>query len=233
MNIIITRPVEDSELLAEKLRVLGHSVSVLPMITIVPRVDVKIPTKSYQAICLTSANGVRSIGVTAALKACPVIAVGPHSLQAAIDAGFTNVSAQGGDVEGLATYVKQKYDPQSGPMLYISGSETSGDLEGKLTAAGFSVDRVVTYDAVPSSLSGHEAPIKQGDAVMLYSPRSAKIWQAEILRLKLQALAEKMVHYCLSANVAASLPQSWPIVIAKTPTEASILAALEQNSKAE
>jgi len=227
MNIIITRPIEDSELLAEKLRALGHSVSMLPMISIVPRVGVKIPTKNYQAICLTSANGVRSIGVTAALTDCRVIAVGPHSLQAAIDAGFANVWAHGGDVDGLAAYVKQTYDPQSGPMLYISGSETSGDLEGKLTGAGFSVDRVVTYDAVPSSLSGHEAEISRSDAVMLYSPRSAKIWQAEILRLKLQVLAEKMIHYCLSANVATGLPQSWPIVIAKTPNEASILAALE------
>ncbi len=227
MNIIITRPEEDSAVLAAKLRAMGHSVSVLPMITIVPRADVTVPAKSYQAICLTSANGVRSVSITAALKACPVIAVGPHSLQAAMNAGFANVSAQGGDVDGLAAYMMQKYDPQAGPILYISGSETSGDLEGKLTAAGFRVDRVVTYDAVPARLSGHEAEIEQANAVMLYSPRSATIWRAEILRLKLENLAENMVHYCLSANVAASLPQSWPIVMANTPTEASILAALE------
>ncbi len=227
MNIIITRPENDSKSLAKRLEAMGHYVFMMPLISIVVRPAVSLPKKNYQAICFTSANGVRSLGSIAGLENYPVIAVGPQSLDAALKAGFRNVSAQGGDVEGIVYYITRNCNPHLGPLLYISGSETSGDLEGKLTLAGFMVDRVITYDALPSNLSNDENKIGQSDAVMLYSPRSAKIWQAEIMRLDLQNAAEKITHYCLSANIATALPKSWPKIVAKFPTEASILAALE------
>jgi uroporphyrinogen-III synthase len=163
----------------------------------------------------------------------PVLAVGPHSLQAAKDAGFSNVTAKGGDVAGLCSYIEKNLDPQAGPLLYISGSETSGDLEGKLSAQGFSVERVVSYDAVAARLDEHDAKIRDADAVMLYSPRTAKIWRDEIVRLQLDEFAASLEHICLSTNVAAALPQSWAKTIAKIPTESAILAALDYVIKAE
>lgn len=233
MKIIVTRPEEDVGPLARKLHAMGHEAVIMSMLNIVPRTDFKIPHKIYQAICLTSANGVRSLDDISDLKEFPVVAVGPQSFKAAREAGFQNVSAQGGDVDGLVAYVMLQYQPDKGPILYISGSETSGDLEGKLKFAGFAVDRVVTYDAVPATLSNRDSEIRQAHAVMLYSPRSAKIWQDEIMRLGLEHVAAQMLHYCLAASVAAALPQSWPKNIAQEPTETSILAALEQNRKAE
>jgi uroporphyrinogen-III synthase len=233
MKIIITRPEEDARPLAGKLQAMGHHVSILSMMNIVPRNEVKIPDKIYQAICLTSANGVRSLRGITHIKDFSVIAVGPQSLQAAQKAGFNNVTAQGGDVDGLIDFVKQNYLPTAGPILYISGSETSGDLEGKLISRGFSVDRIITYDAVPAKLTDHQTEISDADAVMLYSPRSAKIWCDEIARLGLQNIAREMTYYCLAASVAARLPQSWSKIIALEATETSLLAALEQNRKAE
>jgi uroporphyrinogen-III synthase len=230
MNIIITRPEEDGETLAAKLRKLSHTPILLPLISIVARANAVIPPKPYQAICLTSANGVRSLVIIQGLEKIPVIAVGTHSLAAAHEAGFANAIAKGGDVDGLCVYIKSAFKSKSGPLLYISGSETSGDLEGKLKAAGFEVDRVVTYDAMPAKLDGHENEIKQADCVMLYSPRSAKIWAGEIERL---GLAPVHNHLCLSANVAAALPQSWTKTIASNPTEEDIIALLDNNSKAE
>jgi uroporphyrinogen-III synthase len=163
----------------------------------------------------------------------PVVAVGPQSLQAAVHAGFNKASAHGGDVVGLVAFVKKHYRPELGPILYISGAETSGDLEGQLQGVGFKVDRIITYDAIQASLSNHKSEIGKANAVMLYSPRSAKIWREEIMRLGLEDAACKIIHYCLAASVAASLPQSWPKIIAQEATETSLLAALEQNRKAE
>lgn len=233
MNIIITRPEEDALPLAGKLQAMGHHVFIVSMMSIVPRKTIIIQNKIYQAICLTSANGVRSLNSIAGLENFPVVAVGPQSLQAAIQAGFRDVTAQGGDVHGLAAYVKEKYNPTAGTILYISGLETSGDLEGQLKSAGFKVDRIITYDAVPAKLLNYQTEIREADAVMLYSPRSAKIWRSEISCLGLENAAEKITYYCLAASVAASLPQSWPKIIAQEATEASLLAALEQNRKAE
>jgi uroporphyrinogen-III synthase len=227
MNIIVTRPLEDAKSLATKLEALGHETVSLPLIKIVPRQNVNLPKNNYQAICLTSANGVRSLSHISSLSHIPVVAVGEQSLNAAHKAGLTNGIAAGGDVDGLVLYVMQNYHPQAGPMLYISGSETSGDLEGKLQKALFKVDRVVTYDAIVSDLSGKENDILKADAVMLYSPRSAKIWVHEILRLNIEPHVACMKHLCLSANVAATLPQSWHKKIAKSPTEANMLALLD------
>lgn len=233
MRVIITRPVEDSDQLADKLRELGHDVLLMPLIKIEPRLNVQIPERPYQLICLTSANGVRYIKTEEHYKKTRVLAVGEHSLQAAHAAGFTNAAAAGGDVVGLHKFIVQNCSPQEGPILYISGAETSGDLEGNLKFSGFDVTRVISYDVVPALLSQHIKNIESADAVMLYSPRSAKIWVSEIERLKLTAVASLLMHYCLSPRVASALPQTALKMIAKHATEADILALLDYQSKAE
>jgi uroporphyrinogen-III synthase len=227
MKIIITRPEEDAQPLANKLRAMGHSFVLIPLLKIVARKGVEIPQRNYQAICLTSANGVRVLDDISTLRNIPVIAVGPQSLQAVVHKGFANAIAQGGDVMGLASYMVQTFDKDSGPILYISGSETSGDLEGKLKTAGFDVNRVITYDAVPASLQGRESDIISADGVVLYSPRSARLWFSEITTLNLLNAAKRLNHICLSANVAAALPQSWHKSIANSPTESALLALLD------
>ena len=227
MKIVITRPQEDAGPLAKKLLALGHQPIVLPLLEIRARTDVLIPIKPYQAICLTSANAVRVLNEVGGIKSIPLFAVGPQSKQIAIDKGFINVEQQGGDVIGLHNYMSGHLNPKNGPLLYLSGSKTSGNLEGKLKQSGFEIDRIITYDAMPASLRAQEAHIKSADSVVLYSPRSAKLWVQQIKNLNLEALAQSLKHICLSANVAANLPQSWPRAIAATPTEPALLALLD------
>jgi uroporphyrinogen-III synthase len=233
MNIIVTRPEEDAWQLAAKLKALGHVPMIMPLLKIVARPNIKIPNKVYQAICLTSANGVRSLSDITNIELIPVVAVGAQTLVAARKAGFLNVVAEGGDVSGLVSYIEKTYHQSSGPILYVSGAETSGDLEGKLRLAGFQVDRMVTYDAIPARLSTSVNQILQAHAVVLYSPRSAKIWRTEIERLQLEENINQLKHICLSANVAAALPQSWHTSIAKAPTETELLVLLDYSRKAE
>lgn len=227
MKIIITRPVEDALPLAGKLKTMGHEVVIAPVLEIVARAGVEIPQRPYQAICLTSASGVRVLEDVDALKRTPVLAVGPQSKQVALDRGFLHVQAKGGDVFGLAAHVAETLHPSEGPLLYISGSTTSGDLEGKLTQAGFDVDRVMTYDAKAADLKGFENEIQSSQAVLLYSPRSAKLWVLAINNLQLQHVAATLIHICLSPAIAACLPVAWPRRSAEKPTEAAMIAALD------
>jgi uroporphyrinogen-III synthase len=222
MRIIITRPEEDASPLAAKLKNLGHEAIILPLIKIVARQGYEIPKRNYQYICLTSANGVRVIDDVSELQNIPVIAVGPQSMLAAEAKGFSHISKQGGDVIGITKYIVSNVKPSAGPLLYLSGSETSGDLEGKLKLAGYDVDRVITYDAVPATLTFN---ITNADAVMLYSPRTAKLWLQNVENLNLNVSHIK--HICLSANVAANLPQSWNTRVAAQPTESAILQVLD------
>ena len=233
MKIIVTRPVEDALPLAGKLKSMGHGVVIAPVLQIVPRSAVEFPSRLYQAICLTSANGVRVLETVEGIKAIPVLAVGPQSKQVAIEHGFLNVEAQGSDVAGLVAYVVHHLKPEDGPILYISGSQTSGDLEGKLRSAGYDVDRLITYDAKPADLAGLEGEIQSSHAVLLYSPRSAKLWASAINNLQLQHAAATLTHICLSQAIAACLPESWPKCIAENPTEAALIAALDCQAKAE
>ena len=227
MHIILTRPIEDAAPLAEKLLQLGHIPLITPLLKIVARPSISIPATAYQAICLTSANAIRVMDDISTVQTIPLYAVGAQSERMAIDKGFTQVSAQGGDVHGLHHFLTNHLKPPNGPLLYLSGAETSGDLQGRLKASGFDVDRVITYDAVKSKLTAFRHEIINSDVVLLYSPRTAKLWVSEIQTLGLSEKAARIKHICLSDNVAANLPQSWPRAIAATPTEDALLALLD------
>ena len=232
MKLIITRPQIDAAPLAERLKALGHSVVMAPVLDIVPRLDVVIPHLPYQAICLTSANGMRSLTVGLDQR-IPVYAVGEQAAAAARARGFLNVAAEGGDVDGLVRHVATKLKPADGPLLYLSGAETSGDLEGQLTKLGYAVTRVITYDARACPLEQYASAIQSSDGVLLYSPRTAKLWLGEMERLNSVKAAERLRYLCLSLQVAKALPQNWHKSVAKSPTEESLLALLDLASEAE
>ncbi len=231
MHLIITRPIEDAKTLQEKLLARGHTATVLPLLKIVPRSNVKIPRESYQLICATSANALKHGTFENTLKDLPLITVGPQSLAEAKAQGFKNCSAEGGDVHGLSDYIIKKFNPQNGPILYLSGAETSADLQSILRARNFTVNRVIIYDAVIESPAGLQAALTKAGGVALYSPRSAQLWVNLITRELLEKLAANTTYYCLSENVANKLPQNWPKRIAKTPDEAAMLALLDQTPR--
>ena len=226
MRLIVTRPEVDAGALLAKLAGLGHEAVALPLLKIVLRQDIHIPERDYQAVCVTSANAVRALGKAGRLAAIPVLTVGPQSLRAARGAGFAKCEAHGGDVRGLAGFISGNLDPAKGPILYLSGAETSGDLEGTLGKAGFDVTRLVLYDAV--ALAHAALPsLREYDGVLLYSPRGARLWAMFVRKAGQEEAARNLAHYCLSANVAAALPPSWPASVAARPEEAAILALLD------
>jgi uroporphyrinogen-III synthase len=231
MRVAVTRPEEDAGPLTAKLQAMGHEVVMAPLLTITPRDGVAIPDLRWQAIAVTSANGIRALPTGHSLTSFRTLTVGPQSLKAAQAAGFA-AEAHGGDVNGLAGFIRAELDPKQGPILYVSGAETAGDLEAQLTAAGFLCIRVVLYDAAPAaSLGGLEDALRSGrlDAVLLYSPRSAKIWRGLVEAAGLAAGAAVVPHLCLSRNVAAALPEGWKVAVSASPDEAAILELLEQS----
>jgi uroporphyrinogen-III synthase len=226
MRILITRPKEDGESLANHLSKMGHTCILCPLIKIVPRATVAVPDHAYQAICLTSANGIISAPKFLDRRT-PVFGVGPQSAAAATAKGFTNVSFHGGDVDGLVDFISNHCRPELGPMLYLSGTVTSGDLEGKLRAQGFNVFRIMAYDAIAMHPNEIDETLLKIDAVVLYSKRTAKIWQDLISAANLTDEAAKITSLCLSQKVASSLPQSWAKRTATTPDEAAMLRLID------
>jgi uroporphyrinogen-III synthase len=233
MRIAVTRPEEDAGPLKEKLEALGHEAVIVPLLDIRPRPGAAIPARPWQAIAVTSANGIRSLPEGHDLSSIRTLTVGPQSLKAARAAGFA-AEAHGGDVNGLAAHIRTTLDPEAGPILYLSGAETAGDLEGQLQAAGFACHRAVLYDAVPArDLGAAGDALRRGeiDAVLLYSPRSAKIWRALVESAGLSRQAGAVRNFCLSRNVASVLPEDWDKRVAGTPDEQAMLALLAQQGR--
>ncbi len=233
MKLLITRPVEDAMPLAEKLEGLGHEAVIVPLLQIQPREDVILPEGPFQAVCVSSANGLAAKVDLSIFHHTPFFAIGPQSALEARRQGFDHVHDKGGNVEGLVRTMCKSLKPENGPVLYLSGSETTGDLEGKLKAQGFTVSRVIVYDASPCTVTDLPAMLDGSEGVLLYSPRSAKLWAAQVQNAGVADQVKGLLHFCLSANVAANLPQGWAKRVSRTPDENGMLTLLDQSSEAD
>lgn len=233
MKLLVTRPLDDAQPLAEKLESLGHEAIIVPLLKIEPRQDVVIPELPFQALCVSSANGLSIKADLGQFHHTPFFAVGPQSAREARRIGFDHVHDKGGNVEGLVRNICKCLKPANGPVLYLSGSETTGDLEGKLKAQGFAVSRVIAYDALPCNVDDLGGLLQGADGVLLYSPRTAKLWVQQVRQAGLETVAASVTHFCLSANVAANLPQQWTKRLSNTPDENGMLSLLDQSGEAE
>ncbi len=238
MRIIVTRPEPDAGLLCRRLRALGHQAVAEPLLTIEARRNVTLPDETPRAVLVTSANAVRAAvatGIAPGLRGVAVFTVGAGSARAARDAGFTSVQSADGDLQKLTTLVCATLRPGEGRLLYLSGATVSGDLGGLLEARGYRVERMVLYDALPATALS--APLRRQiahgdiDAVLLYSPRTARIWRALVGRGELARQALPLRHVCLSRAVREALlqgaaPFSPRVETAPTPDEAALLDLL-------
>ena len=231
MKLIITRPEQDSVTLARKLSDMGHEAVVVPLLEIVAHSKIEIPDKPFAAILVTSANGVRCLPAGAVSHSVRVIAIGAQSAEAARARGFHTVESHGGDVEHLAAWIVEHLSPASGSLLYVTGKDISGDLAGVLLQHGFEVHRVETYQAQAKPLTLSLQDIAGCDGVLLYSPRSAKLWLGEAKLQGLNSAVALLRHYCLSPAIAHVLPHYWPISVASQPTDRALLQLLERANK--
>lgn len=234
MHLIITRPQPDAEELQRILEVRGHRVSSAPLLDIRMGPQRPIANRPYQAVLITSANGARALTehpMRARLLSKLVYAVGPQSRSAAAAVGFPSIVEASGNVGAVIARVQQDLDPARGPLLYLSGEETSGDLEAVLKKSGFEVDRVIMYAAVPAAHL--PAPLigiikrRVADGVLLYSRRTAKVWVKCIAAADLGPYMDAITHFCLSAAVASAIPSGWQERIAVSASEQAMLDLIE------
>ena len=240
MHLIITRPQPDAEELQRKLEILGHSTLTAPLLDIRIGAQKPIPNRAYQAVLITSANGARALMNHPAqprLVRVPALAVGPQSRAAALAAGFAHVTEAAGDVASIAAEAVQALEVGGGPLLYLSGEETSGDLEGVLTRRGFEVDRAIMYAAVPASElpAGIVGAIRRraADGVLLYSRRTAMAWIKCIAAAGLGPYMDKFTHFCLSGAAAGVIPNGWPTKTASNSSEQAMLELIASEARAQ
>jgi len=227
VRLLVTRPEEDAERTAASLRARGHSVVVAPLLHIEALPDAEIGSGPWAAILVTSANAAFAIARHprgAELKNVPVLAVGERSAQAMRAAGFAEVISAGGDLARLAAERLK----QGVPLLYLAGTDRSGDIAGDLRAQNYTVRTAVIYHAVAATAlprAAAEALAGGIDGVLHFSRRSAEAYVTLARGAGLfEAALKKPRHFCLSAQVSEPLAQAGAadIRIAPQPTEAAL-----------
>ena len=232
MKILVTRPIEDAERTAALLEARGHYVLVAPLLEIRFADGPEIAFDGVQAILATSANGVRALARRSTRRDVPVFAVGPQTAEAARSAGFDPVKSADGDAVALADAVKGWAGPSAGALLHPAGAQTKGGLADALTAAGYAVQSLVLYTAEPVTDLPRDAAeaIRSGglDAVLLFSPRSARSFVAAVSAAGLGEACRGIDALCISAATAAALaPLGFRrVAVAAHPDQDGVFALL-------
>ena len=63
MRLLVTRPLDDAQALADRLEAGGHEALVEPLLTIAPDLAAPLPLDGARALLFTSANGVRAFAL--------------------------------------------------------------------------------------------------------------------------------------------------------------------------
>lgn len=184
-----------------------------------------------QAILLTSANAVPALSEAA--KRLPVFAVGAATAAAAHGAGCVTVVSAGGAGADLARLVARRCRPDAGALLHLAGEEVRPEPAAVLGAAGFALRRHTVYRATAAGAlsAGTVAALGRQavDAVLLFSPRTARTFALLIGQHGLQASLGATAAICLSAAVAkACRAVAWQgIYTSRRPELPALLEVLE------
>lgn len=245
MAILVTRPAPDNQKTAAALRARGHDVLLSPMLRFEPVAFEDDGEIAFDAVILSSANAVRAIedhAARARLLLLPVFAVGEHTAQIALEAGFTNITVADGDAISLRERIVESAAAgklkKKAALCYIAGADLTRDLAGELGARGFTVVTRTAYRMVPvagfsDAVSG---AFRAGsiEAVLHYSRRSARAYldAARADGVEISALA--LPQCCISEAVAAVLREAgaMQVAAARTPDEKALLDAVDRMVKA-
>lgn len=229
MRLLVTRPREDADALAEALRGIGAEPVLAPMMTIEPEPDIRLDLARVQALLFTSANGVRAFAAASDARDLPVLAVGDATARAAAEAGFTRIDSAGGDTHDLAALAARTLDPKAGALLHAAGRDVAGPLKQALESRGFKVRRQTLYRAAFARTLPEEArraiDEQSLDGVLFFSPRTAQSFVSLVRKAALSDKLSNSYAYCLSAAVAKiARDVQWKRVrVAAEPTQAALL----------
>jgi len=230
-QVVITRPRDEAIGLAAELNARGFDTLIEPMLEIVP-VPAAIPAlDAYHALAFTSANGVRAFTARSDIRSIPAYAVGTRTAESLRTAGFRDIRGASGDAGAMAGLIEETLEP-SQPVLHISGVAVSRDLETLLAPAGFSVDRLTLYDAVPAAaLSKNLVDALYActiGKVLFFSVRTAATFGTLLREHGLADIITSSSALCLSNQVADEAKRlPWRQVLAAAqPTSQSLIALL-------
>ena len=233
MRVLITRHQQAAKSLKKDLIALGFLTLLEPLLCI-EFLKCSIRFKGVNAILVTSSNAARALALATKKRNIKIYAVGDATALVLKKQGFSTVVSAKGNSLDLLNLVTDCVDPKKGKLLYVSGEEVASDFPKHLIGRGFTLERAILYRALPAN-DFSEGTIKslqnnEIDFILLFSPRTAKIFVKLIVKIGLNEFCSTISAVCLSRSVACEVDQlHWhKMVIAKTPNHVSMIAALSE-----
>ena len=231
MQVLLTRPLEDSRALAETLEAEAIDPLIWPLTRIVPTVTaLKLPFTTG-GLLFTSANGVRALAALTSRRDLPALCVGGATAETARKAGFGDCFSADGDARALAELARRS---GIGEFFHPRGRDAAGDLKGWLAETGQRVTEAVLYQAAETGAA--PAPVAAAlargtiDLVTVWSPRASAILARHLANAG--ATLDNTGLLAISPAAAGPLEASRfrRIVVAEAPNGAAMLAAIRAYS---
>ena len=213
MNILITRPLIDSEDLMGKLFSLGHKIFHIPTLKITAANLSPIDAKKYDAFIFTSANAIRNLKLNNKDNSKICFCVGSITEKIVRQKGYNNTISAGGTVNALKNIIlnSDQIDKKKS-IAYFCGDYISSNLDIELKNDGFQIDKITNYTSEKitdlneenNKMINNHPP----DIIFIYSKRSAESFIEIVKKYSLNGLMTESKVLCISEKVLGVLKNS-------------------------
>ena len=205
MNVLLTRPLIDTEDLMGKLFSLGHKIIHIPTLKISAANINPIDAKKYDAFIFTSANAIRNLKLLNEDKKKLCFCVGSITEKIVRQKGYSNTISAGGNVNALKNIILNSDFDKKKKIAYFCGDYISTDLDLDLKKEGYLVDKVINYSSEKIvDLNNENEKILNNhppDIIFVYSKRSAESCVELVKKYTLNGLMTGSRVLCISEKV--------------------------------
>ena len=213
MNILITRPLIDSEDLMGKLFSLGHKILHIPTLKISAANVSPVDEKKYDAFIFTSANAIRNLKLINQDTSKICFCVGSITEKILRQKGYNNTISAGGNINALKNIIlnSDQIDKKKS-IAYFCGDYISSNLDIELKNEGFQVNKIINYTSEKitdlneenNNIINNHPP----DIIFIYSKRSAESFIEIVKKYSLNGLMTESRVLCISEKVLEVLKKS-------------------------
>ena len=208
MNILITRPLIDSEDLMGKLFSLGHKIIHIPTLKISPVKTESVDLNEYDAIIFTSANAIRNLTVKNEEKSKLCFCVGSITEKIARQSGYPNTLSAGGTVNALKNLIiNSNQINEKSRLVYFCGDNVAYDLDLELKREGLKISKIINYKSEKiTDLNDQNKKIitsHSPDIIFVYSLRSGESFIEITRNHSLYPLMTGSKVMCISDKIAS------------------------------
>ena len=209
--ILVTRPEPGASDTATRIRALGFSAIVAPLLDVHPLESVLPPPSQVQAILATSANAIAPIAP--GYHHLPLFAVGRATAARARAAGFLHVVSADGDASALADLVGGRCDRTGQALLLAAGKGQAMPLAAALRSSGFRLFRRAVY----ATVAVRPLPEPARAALTAGCLGSALFFSAETARHGVHLLVAARLHEAVRTVDAVAIGQSAAVALEALP----------------